>query len=143
MITSGPTTIKMSSVLREAVDANLLEILNFPMESVAKFASGSVAITPLAKQTCQNLFVIPTLLKRHFSGDFGQFGTWDDYQVSQSDLDNLHLIDDDLKLNKLAVMGHYVSVLSAYTVNNQTIWIKTENMNTDAVYTVVMLPSEH
>jgi hypothetical protein len=122
----------------------LKEFMDYSAPASAHFRPGIIIVTPSVQALAGDSTPIKTMLDRHLSGDFGNFGHFTAIEISDHEL--LHgalATDDSGKLNKLAILGKYPSVLSEYSLGNQTIWVATEDVNGTETRTTVMLPSEY
>ncbi len=65
------------------------------------------------------------ILSRHGSGDWGD------------------VPDDDVKLNEDSAKNNYGRLLSAYKTSFGKIWVITDDLGTDEVYTTILYPNEY
>jgi len=87
-----------------------------------RFPLGQVVVTPGAKSVmAPDLQPLYDVIDRHQSGDWGD------------------LPEEDKKENELSVNEGY-RILSAYTVNDEKVWVITE---ADRSVTTVLLPGEY
>jgi hypothetical protein len=122
----------------------LQEMLGYTAPVSARFSPGIIVSTPLIQAVKGRSRAIETALDRHLCGDFGSFGSFDGIELDDNELRYGFLETDETgKLNKLAILGRYYSVLSEYSVNGQIVWIMTEDVNGTETRTTVMLPSEY
>jgi hypothetical protein len=122
----------------------LAERLDYSAPASAQFNPGLIVVTPSVQALVGDLTPIKPLLDRHLSGDFGNFGHCTAIDISDHELQHGALATDDSgKLNKLAILGKYPSVLSEYAFDRQTIWVATEDVNGTETRTTVMLPFEY
>lgn len=122
----------------------LQEFLDYSAPESSKFRPGMVVVTPSVQALVPGSATIKNYLDRHLCGDFGEFGHFTAIEVSDYELTHgVVATDDSGKLNKLAILGKYHSVLSEYVLKSQTIWIITEDVSGTEARTTVMLPSEY
>lgn len=122
----------------------LAECLDYLTPASAQFNPGVIVVTPSVQALVGNSTPIKTLLDRHLSGDFGKSGHFTAIDISDHELQHGALATDDSgKLNKLAILGKYHSVLSEYSLGSQVVWIATEDVNGTETRTTIMVPSEY
>lgn len=135
----------ISFTLGDALKKQILrELLDYSSPNVARFNPGLVVYTDLVRSLISEFSDIEKILDRHLCGDFGRFGSFDSIELDDNELRHRALATDDSgKLNKLAILGKYHSVLSEYSVNDKNVWVMTEDVNGTETRTTVMLPSEY
>jgi len=121
----------------------LFEITDYRSEN-GEFQLGVIAMTRLIRDAKIDREIIHHLLHCHHSGNFGNLGEVSSISLTQEELEEGVLATDDSgKLNKLAILGQYPTVMSEYDVDGQTIWVRTEDVNGSETYTTIMFPSEY
>lgn len=92
------------------------------LSGIPKFAIGSLAITPGARSAINgDSAAVSNILRRHTQGDWGE------------------VCDEDKLVNDEALqLG--MRLLSAYTVNEEKLWIITEH---DRSVTTILKPEEY
>jgi hypothetical protein len=139
------SSLVISLTLGDALKENMLkELSNYSIPEAACFNPGLLVYTDSVESLFDGSTGIKDLLDRHLCGDFGNCGCLDTIELSDSELRHGPLeTDDSGKLNKLAILGKYYTVLSEYSVNGQIVWVMTEDVNGTETRTTVMFPSEY
>jgi len=89
--------------------------------TIRKFELGAIAITPGVGRLDPLGLMVPGLLQRHQSGDWG------------------NVCEDDAAENNYSV-DRRLRILSSYTLKGEKVWVITE---ADRSATTVLLPSEY
>ncbi|NET37032.1 MAG: hypothetical protein F6K19_34245 [Cyanothece sp. SIO1E1] len=111
--------------------------------TIQLFSSGVLDYSVGALKLLERTYITgQDLLQRHIQGDWGNFGSYQTTQVSQSNYNMAAVQLSQAQLNKLAIDNRQGRVWSEYEIGNQKIWLITEDIRAKGGTTRLLLPGE-